>query len=507
MVSPARRDAPSSRSPSATLQVPRGLPGGRSACHCAPSSPTSSAIPTPRTLAEPDARAFVSQALKPYLIAAVADRDARRPTIVVAGDDRAARELAQDLRAWLQAARRPLLPEPRRRLRVAPHAARAPGRPPRRRARRRARPQPGRRGAGDRRLRRRALREGPRPGAAPARLHASRSASCSTSTRPPNDLVAAGYERVDQVEDRGQFAVRGGLLDVYPATEERAVRVDLFDDEIESLRWFSTFTQRSLGDTDVVEIAPAAELAAEHRELAEIAALENPDERPDIAELLPVGDFRDLLDLLPDDAELILAAEEDTEPALRDHWDDVCAAFHDTDAHHLYVKPDGILAQLDAARAAAALLDLRLPADRVPRAGRRVRRPQPARGRAGAGEARPLRLHGADHVAEQGRRRARRVQPRARQGPLGRHGARPRVRGGQPARRLHRARDQARGRPRAPADPPPQGEHAADARAAAACCAASPTCARATSSSTRTTASRASPASTRRPSAASPATT
>ena len=52
-------------------------------------------------------------------------------------------------------------------------------------------------------------------------------------------LVAAGYERVDQVEDRGQFAVRGGLLDIYPATEERAVRVELFDIEIESLRWFS----------------------------------------------------------------------------------------------------------------------------------------------------------------------------------------------------------------------------------------------------------------------------
>jgi transcription-repair coupling factor (superfamily II helicase) len=61
------------------------------------------------------------------------------------------------------------------------------------------------------------------------------------------ELSAMGYERVDQVEDRGQFAVRGGILDVYPATEDRALRVDLFDIEIESLRWFSTFTQRSLG--------------------------------------------------------------------------------------------------------------------------------------------------------------------------------------------------------------------------------------------------------------------
>ena len=88
------------------------------------------------------------------------------------------------------------------------------------------------------------------------------------------DLVAAGYERVEQVEERGQFAVRGGILDVYPATEERAVRVELFGDEVESMRWFSTFTQRSLGEAEVVELAPAAELDADHRELAALAAQE-----------------------------------------------------------------------------------------------------------------------------------------------------------------------------------------------------------------------------------------
>src|SRR5207253_4765476 len=139
------------------------------------------------------------------------------------------------------------------------------------------------------------------------------------------DLVAAGYERVGQVEDRGQFAVRGGLLDVYPATEDRAVRVDLFGDEIESLRWFSTFTQRSLGEAESVEIAPAAELAPEHRELAEIAALEDADERPDVAELLPVDSFRAVLDIAPAGTRVLVAAEEDVEPALDDLWQDVTA--------------------------------------------------------------------------------------------------------------------------------------------------------------------------------------
>src|SRR5207249_2446744 len=123
-----------------------------------------------------------------------------------------------------------------------------------------------------------------------------------------------------QVEDRGQFAIRGGLLDLFPATEDRAVRVDLFGDEIESLRWFSTFTQRSLGEAEAVEVAPAAELAREHRELAEIAALEDASERPDIAELLPVENFHSFLELAATHSCVMVAGDEDVPPALADHW-------------------------------------------------------------------------------------------------------------------------------------------------------------------------------------------
>src|SRR5215210_3217012 len=305
--------------------------------------------PIASRLADEGGSAFVSQSLRPFLLAALADRDVRRPTVVVAGDDRSARDLAADLRAWLRP--RPVRFYPSRGVAYESHLT------------------PPAHLVGLRVAALDALLDTPEGSEQPVVVVSAVALSEKVpdpKLRPHGftlrvgelldldeaaaDLVAAGYERVDQVDDRGQFAVRGGLLDVYPATEERAVRVDLFDDEIESLRWFSTFTQRSLGDADVVEIAPAAELAPEHRELAEIAALENPDERPDVAELLPVGDFREPLDLLPDDAQLVLAAEEDTEPALRDHWDDVCAAFHDTDAHHLYVKPDGILAALEARR-------------------------------------------------------------------------------------------------------------------------------------------------------------
>ena len=59
-------------------------------------------------------------------------------------------------------------------------------------------------------------------------------------------LAAMGYERVDQVEERGDMSVRGGILDVYPSTAELPARIELFGDEIESMRAFSAFTQRTI---------------------------------------------------------------------------------------------------------------------------------------------------------------------------------------------------------------------------------------------------------------------
>ncbi len=301
--------------------------------------------PTATTLAREGGHAFVSASLRPYLIAALSDRDPvaqARPTLVVVGDDRAARDLAADLRAWLEPRRVRYYPS--RGVAYESHLAPPPH------------------------------LVGLRVAALDALLTAHGSdeeppvvvvSAVALSEKVPDpalrprsftlrvgelldldecaaDLVAAGYERVDQVAERGQFALRGGLLDVFPATEDRAVRVDMFDVEIESLRWFSTFTQRSLGDVPEVEIAPAAELAIEHRELAEIAASEDVSDRPDVAELLPVDRFGALLDLLDTDTELLVAAEEELKPALSDHWTDVCAAFADADAHHLYVSPEDI---------------------------------------------------------------------------------------------------------------------------------------------------------------------
>src|SRR5437762_8815165 len=73
------------------------------------------------------------------------------------------------------------------------------------------------------------------------------------------ELALAGYERVERVDDRGQFAVRGGLVDVFPTTGREPVRIEFFGDEIESARAFSPFTQRALHPVAEATLYPAAE--------------------------------------------------------------------------------------------------------------------------------------------------------------------------------------------------------------------------------------------------------
>src|SRR5947208_13766915 len=73
-------------------------------------------------------------------------------------------------------------------------------------------------------------------------------------------LVAAGYRREYQVEARGEFAVRGSILDVYPSTADHPVRIDLWGDEVDRLQTFSVADQRATGDAPSVEIFPCREL-------------------------------------------------------------------------------------------------------------------------------------------------------------------------------------------------------------------------------------------------------
>ncbi|MGA8745651.1 MAG: transcription-repair coupling factor [Solirubrobacterales bacterium] len=276
--------------------------------------------------------------LRPLLLAALLEDEdglAARPALLVCADDRSARDLAADLRAYLTPRRVRLYPS--RGTGYASHIT-----PPPHLVGLRIDALDALLGEEDAVVvaSATALAEAvPDASLRPAGFSIARGEEVDLST-VSSRLTAAGYERVDQVTERGQFAVRGGILDVFPATEERAVRIELFGDQVESMRWFSTFTQRSLGDSEQVELAPAAELDIEHRELAELAAMEAAEKGEplsNLADLLPLERFQAPLDVVPVGAAILLAGAEEIEPALREHWGDVTTAMHAEDAQHLYV--------------------------------------------------------------------------------------------------------------------------------------------------------------------------
>ena len=108
-------------------------------------------------------------------------------------------------------------------------------------------------------------------------------------------LASAGYERVDRVDQRGQFAVRGGIIDIFPATGREPLRVEFFGDEIEQVRAFSPFTQRALHPVTSASVYPASERRSETVELEAAAHLwetteHGGSEAPRPSDLVPTVD-------------------------------------------------------------------------------------------------------------------------------------------------------------------------------------------------------------------------
>jgi transcription-repair coupling factor (superfamily II helicase) len=140
-------------------------------------------------------------------------------------------------------------------------------------------------------------------------------------------LQALGFERADMVESRGQMSVRGGILDVFPPQEAHPLRVELWGDEVDEIRWFSVSDQRTLGAADQglwavacreLLLTPEVRARARDRaaglpgaaEMLELASEGIPS--PGLESLAPIlseGMDR-LVDLLPDDAVVIVSEPE-----------------------------------------------------------------------------------------------------------------------------------------------------------------------------------------------------
>jgi transcription-repair coupling factor (superfamily II helicase) len=139
-------------------------------------------------------------------------------------------------------------------------------------------------------------------------------------------LVGAAYTRVDLVEKRGEFAVRGGIVDVFPPTEEHPVRVEFWGDEVEEIRSFAVADQRTIDKLDRLWAPPcrellltedvrrrAAELGRAHPELLEITdKLAEGIAVEGMEALIPVlvDELELLVDLLPADAQVLVLDPE-----------------------------------------------------------------------------------------------------------------------------------------------------------------------------------------------------
>ena len=412
-------------------------------------------------LANEGGSAFVSQSLRPFVVAALADQDAKRPALVVVGDDRAARDLAADLRAWLSP--RPVRYYPSRGVAYESHLTPPPHLVGLRVAALDAltdtpagseqpvvvvsatalsekvpdpklrphgfmlrvgdlhRPRRDRAAARRRRLPARRPGRGPRPVRDPRR----------PARRLPGDRGARGPRR--HVRHRGRGAAL--VLDLHPAQPGGdRVRRDL-------ARGRARARAPRAGRDRRHGRGPSG-----HRRAAAGRALPRPARADPRAH---AGDRRRRRGRRADAARplggrLHGVRRPGRARPLRQPGEDQRGA--------------------RGARRGAAVEHQRQPADRDPRPGRRLRRAQPARGRVRAREARAQRLHDGRRLAAAGRRRARRVQPRPHQGVAERRHPRAGLHRGQPARRVRRPRPEARGVPRAPADPPQEGVDAADAQ-------------------------------------------
>ncbi len=218
----------------------------------------------------------------------------------------------------------------------------------------------------------------PRPEAFAAAVLTLRTGEDHPLERLTAHLARYGYRRTDLVYEVGDYAVRGGILDFFPPGEEAPIRVDLFGDTVESIRWFDAQSQRSEDTLDAVRVLPLYLFpggAPEARRLADLLLAQDPDLGPEGAQLLEslrgAGSFpgwENYLPLLADSVSLLEAIAEPLVFAVDPPALDAEAEHHAArleadfssrrDAGRLAPPPPALEQPVAAVRAALAAADL-----------------------------------------------------------------------------------------------------------------------------------------------------
>ena len=144
-----------------------------------------------------------------------------------------------------------------------------------------------------------------------------------TSVRPEElslKLVSAGYTRCDRVDGRGQFAIRGGIVDIFPASSDRPARLEFFGDEIESISLFDEKTQRRLSRARSVRVTPAREIVLGGESLPQLEKLLSRCKKAAGLEKIVARDIESLRDgITPPSTDRYLFAAYDAPETLFDY--------------------------------------------------------------------------------------------------------------------------------------------------------------------------------------------
>ena len=180
-------------------------------------------------------------------------------------------------------------------------------------------------------------------------------------------LVLAGYASVDAVNEHGEFAVRGSILDVFPMGSDTPYRIDLFDDEIETLRTFDPETQRSQQQVDEIRLLPGHEYRLDAKGIAAFRSRFQELFDIDLRQCPLYQDVSDginspgleyylalfheqldnLFDFLPDN--MIVCRRGDLKQAGERFWRDIQARYEDRqiDRFRPILKPDAVFLHID----------------------------------------------------------------------------------------------------------------------------------------------------------------
>lgn len=173
-------------------------------------------------------------------------------------------------------------------------------------------------------------------------------------------LISAGYQSVDGVYDHGEFCMRGAILDIYPMGAEQPFRLELFDDELESIRWFNPETQRSSETVDSIELLPAKEVPLDKTGIRCFKQRWfdffdcDPKASPlyvDVSKQIAPGGIEyylplffdetaTLFDYLPEQTQFIYSSE--LEPSIQQNWADINQRYEDRrhDIRHPVLAPN-----------------------------------------------------------------------------------------------------------------------------------------------------------------------